>query len=127
MPATFFEIGDQIGTYGQGGAIERRMLADGDMIGDHTFNHANVSPTLISTASTIGFETIQWDIDPRDWSRPGADAIYNNVVANAHPGAIVIQHEGGGDRSETVAALPARSRPCAGAATSSSRSRSCWG
>ena len=28
------------------------------------------------------------------------------MVANAHPGAIVIQHDGGGDRSETLAALP---------------------
>ena len=39
VPATFFEIGEQISTYGEGGAIERRMLADGDMIGDHTWSH----------------------------------------------------------------------------------------
>ena len=43
VPATFFEIGEQISTYGEGGAIERRMLADGDMIGDHTWSHPNVS------------------------------------------------------------------------------------
>ena len=43
VPATFFEIGDQVSEYGHGGAIERRMLADGDMIGDHTWNHANVA------------------------------------------------------------------------------------
>ena len=54
----------------------------------------------------MGFTTIQWDIDPRDWARPGINAIYDNVVANAHPGAIIIQHDGGGDRSETLAALP---------------------
>ena len=41
--ATFFEIGEQISTYGQGGALERRMLADGDMVGDHTWSHPNVS------------------------------------------------------------------------------------
>jgi peptidoglycan/xylan/chitin deacetylase (PgdA/CDA1 family) len=45
-------------------------------------------------------------VDPRDWSRPGADAIYSNVVDNASNGAIVLQHDGGGDRSETLAALP---------------------
>ena len=45
-------------------------------------------------------------MDPRDWARPGTDAIYDNVVANAHSGAIVLQHDGGGDRSETLAALP---------------------
>jgi peptidoglycan/xylan/chitin deacetylase (PgdA/CDA1 family) len=54
----------------------------------------------------MGYTTIGWDIDPRDWSRPGTGAIYSNVVGNAHPGAIVIQHDGGGDRSETLAALP---------------------
>ena len=43
VPATFFEIGEQISTYGEGGAIERRMLADGDMIGDHTWSHPDVS------------------------------------------------------------------------------------
>ncbi len=43
VPATFFEIGDQIAEFGEGGAIERRMLADGDMIGDHTWNHPDVA------------------------------------------------------------------------------------
>ena len=54
----------------------------------------------------MGFTTIQWDIDPRDWALPGTNAIYQNVISNAHPGAIVIQHDGGGNRSETLAALP---------------------
>jgi peptidoglycan-N-acetylglucosamine deacetylase len=143
VPATFFEIGEQIATYGQGGAVERRMLADGDMIGDHTWSHpdvagagafaegqieqaaaairtathgftpclfrapyGDVSGALIAEARSLGFTTIQWDIDPRDWALPGTGAIYQNVVANAHPGAIVIQHDGGGNRSETLAALP---------------------
>jgi peptidoglycan/xylan/chitin deacetylase (PgdA/CDA1 family) len=54
----------------------------------------------------LGFTTIQWDIDPRDWTTPGAAAIYDNVISNAHSGAIVIQHDGGGNRSQTLAALP---------------------
>jgi peptidoglycan/xylan/chitin deacetylase (PgdA/CDA1 family) len=139
--ATFFQIGEQVGTYGR--AVDRRMLADGDMIGDHTWNHADVagggsfaageisqaaaairaatggfqpclfrapggavSRALILQARAIGFTTIQWDVDPRDWSRPGTNAIYQNVVDNARPGAIVIQHDGGGDRSQTLDALP---------------------
>jgi peptidoglycan/xylan/chitin deacetylase (PgdA/CDA1 family) len=138
--ATFFQIGRQIAQYG---SVDRRMLRDGDMIGDHTWNHANVSgggsfaageismtasaikqatggfspclfrapggavsPALISVASRMGFTTIQWDVDPRDWSLPGTGAIYSNVIANARPGAIVIQHDGGGNRLETLAALP---------------------
>ena len=143
VPATFFEIGEHISEYGEGGAIERRMLADGDMIGDHTWSHIDVaaagpvaaeqinrtagairdathgfapclfrapggtvSPALISEAHSMGFTTIQWDIDPRDWALPGVGEIEGNVLANAHPGAIVIMHDGGGDRSQTLAALP---------------------
>jgi peptidoglycan-N-acetylglucosamine deacetylase len=47
--ATFFEIGDQIGSYDPGGKLERRMLADGDMIGNHTWNHPDM--TRISSGS----------------------------------------------------------------------------
>ena len=54
----------------------------------------------------MGFTTIGWNVDPRDWATPGTGAIYSNVVSNARPGAIVIQHDGGGNRSETLAALP---------------------
>ena len=64
--ATFFEIGEQISTYGQGGAIERRMLADGDMVGDHTWSHPNVSarrpfarrPNLGTAAAAIKQATV---------------------------------------------------------------------
>jgi peptidoglycan/xylan/chitin deacetylase (PgdA/CDA1 family) len=143
VPATFFEIGDQIAEYGERGAIERRMLADGDMIGDHTWSHpdvagagvfardqileaaaairrathgfepclfrapyGDVSPALLREALALGFTTIQWDIDPRDWSLPGVSEIESDVIQDAHPGAIVEMHDGGGDRSETLDALP---------------------
>ena len=46
-----------------------------------------------------------WDIDPQDWSRPGVNAIVSNVLAGAHPGAVSLMHDGGGDRSQSVAAL----------------------
>jgi peptidoglycan-N-acetylglucosamine deacetylase len=42
VPATFFEIGEQIPTYDPGGTVEKRMLADGDMIGDHTWSHPDL-------------------------------------------------------------------------------------
>jgi peptidoglycan/xylan/chitin deacetylase (PgdA/CDA1 family) len=50
--------------------------------------------------------TITWDVDPADYSRPGSQAIYERVVSHVQPGSIVIMHDGGGDRSETLAALP---------------------
>ena len=68
--------------------------------------YGSVTPRLLTTARALGFTTIQWDVDPRDWALPGTAQIYDNVVRNAHPGAIVIQHDGGGNRSETLAALP---------------------
>ena len=61
--------------------------------------------TIVNTIRGLGMLTIQWDIDPRDWSLPGAAAIARNVLANAHNGAIAIMHDGGGNRSETVTAL----------------------
>lgn len=119
------------------------MLADGDMVGDHTWSHPDVagagvfardqivdaadairtatrgftpclfrapygalSPALISEARSLGYTTIQWNIDPRDWALPGVAEIESNVIDNARPGAIVEMHDGGGDRSETLAALP---------------------
>src|SRR4051794_17428712 len=60
----------------------------------------------VAAAQAEGMSTVIWDVDPQDWSRPGAETIYQRVVTNIHPGAIVIMHDGGGDRSETVAALP---------------------
>lgn len=46
-----------------------------------------------------------WDIDPRDWKRPGAAAIATRVVSKARPGAVVLMHDGGGNRSQSVRAL----------------------
>ncbi len=82
VPATFFEIGRQISMYDPTGAVERRMLADGDMIGDHSWSHPDVaalSPSgqraqLLDTVDAIrhatrGFTPCLWrppygDISP---------------------------------------------------------------
>jgi peptidoglycan/xylan/chitin deacetylase (PgdA/CDA1 family) len=143
VPATFFQIGEQVSVYGgAGGAVDRRILADGDMIGDHTWNHADVaaggsfaageiaqaahaiksatgfepclfrapggavSGGLESEARSMGFTTIEWDVDPRDWATPGTASIYHTVTSTAHNGSIILQHDGGGNRSQTLAALP---------------------
>ena len=46
-----------------------------------------------------------WDIDPRDWDRPGAGAIARRVVSRADPGDVALMHDGGGKRSQSVQAL----------------------
>jgi peptidoglycan/xylan/chitin deacetylase (PgdA/CDA1 family) len=53
----------------------------------------------------LGYDMVLWDIDPNDWSESGTDSIASQVLAEAKPGAIVLLHDGGGDRSQTVAAL----------------------
>jgi peptidoglycan-N-acetylglucosamine deacetylase len=60
----------------------------------------------IATLRHLRMLMVLWSIDPGDWRRPGARAIVSNVLSHARPGAIVIMHDGGGDRSQTIAALP---------------------
>jgi peptidoglycan-N-acetylglucosamine deacetylase len=60
----------------------------------------------VANARRAGMSTIIWDVDPRDWSTPGTAAIYSRVVSGTHRGSIVLMHDGGGPRGETVAALP---------------------
>jgi peptidoglycan/xylan/chitin deacetylase (PgdA/CDA1 family) len=64
--------------------------------------------TVMAAAQELGDRTVLWSVDPADW-RPGvtADQLVWRVLAGARPGAIVLLHDGGGDRSATVAALPA--------------------
>lgn len=65
-----------------------------------------VNSSVVATAGSLGMRTITWDVDPRDWSTPGTGAIYGNIVANAKPGSIILMHDGGGPRGETLEALP---------------------
>jgi peptidoglycan-N-acetylglucosamine deacetylase len=64
-----------------------------------------VTPAIEQQSAQVDLSTILWDVDPQDWARPGANVITQRVLTNAHDGAIVLLHEGGGDRSQTVAAL----------------------
>lgn len=65
-----------------------------------------VDSSVVATAGSLGMRTINWDVDPRDWSTPGTSAIYNTIVGNTRPGSIILMHDGGGPRGETLAALP---------------------
>jgi peptidoglycan/xylan/chitin deacetylase (PgdA/CDA1 family) len=48
---------------------------------------------------------LDWSVDPRDWSRPGTNTIVSRIMAQTRTGSIILEHDGGGDRSQTVAAL----------------------
>jgi peptidoglycan-N-acetylglucosamine deacetylase len=48
---------------------------------------------------------LDWSVDPRDWSRPGVSEIVSTIMRTTKTGSIILEHDGGGDRSQTVAAL----------------------
>jgi peptidoglycan/xylan/chitin deacetylase (PgdA/CDA1 family) len=137
--ATFFVIGRQINDSYR--ATLLRELRDGDALGDHTFNHPDLTRTgnaytelhsslaairsasgytpcvfrppygaydssIIDVARSLGLATVLWNVDPRDWARPGTRSIVQQVLAQVRPGSIVISHDGGGPRGETLAAYP---------------------
>ena len=56
-------------------------------------------------AAEMGLEITMWDIDTQDWRRPGTQAIADHIMESVFAGAIILMHDGGGDRSQTVAAL----------------------
>jgi peptidoglycan/xylan/chitin deacetylase (PgdA/CDA1 family) len=135
--ATFFEVGNQMGGKS---ALQRRILAEGNSIGDHSWSHpvlsgggpfaarevsdtkariirqtgftpclfrapyGAVSGNLIGLVRQRGMLTIQWDVDPTDWARPGTGAIISRVLAQVRRGSIILMHDAGGDRSQSVAA-----------------------
>jgi len=48
-----------------------------------------------------------WAVDPQDWKKPGTPAIVQTVLGTVTPGAVILLHDGGGNREQTLAALPA--------------------
>jgi peptidoglycan-N-acetylglucosamine deacetylase len=134
VPATFFLIGQQVGPFRGEARAELRagdeignhsmhhsfLPSRGDLAGtNRVIRRATgfrpclfrppggaVNSRLVGSALSLGMDTITWDVDPRDWSRPGTGAIVSRVLGAVRPGSIVLMHDGGGPRGETVAALP---------------------
>jgi peptidoglycan-N-acetylglucosamine deacetylase len=55
----------------------------------------------------LGLFMVLWTVDTEDYRRPGTGAIVRTALRGARPGAILLMHDAGGDRSQTLAALPA--------------------
>jgi chitooligosaccharide deacetylase len=62
---------------------------------------------VVRSAASFGLSTIEWDVDPLDWTRPGVDMIVSSVLAQVHAGSIILLHDGPALREQTLAALPA--------------------
>lgn len=65
-----------------------------------------VSSSLVASARAARMKVINWDVDTTDWKLPGAGYIRSHVLGSARSGSIVLMHDGGGPRSQTVEALP---------------------
>ena len=138
VPATFFVVGDEVPG---NETLLRRMLRDGDELGNHSYSHVVLagggaeaahqladastailgatgvlpcvfrppydasSPALVRMALGFGMSTVTWNVDPADWARPGTKAIIRRVTRAVQPGSIVLLHDGGGPRGQTVAAV----------------------
>ena len=64
-------------------------------------------PAVIAAARSLGLATVLWSVDPADWSLPGTATIERRVLEQVQPGSIIISHDGGGPRGQTLAAYPA--------------------
>jgi len=65
----------------------------------------NWDQEILDKSVAHGMQPLGWAVDPRDWARPGTDAIVATVQKQMHPGAVVLLHDGGGTRAQTIAAL----------------------
>jgi peptidoglycan-N-acetylglucosamine deacetylase len=130
--ATFFELGFRQAQYP---AEPARIRAQGSSVGNHTYSHPNltkltpsqiqwqvahgpqsrcVRPPYGATNATVqrilsqlGLRQVLWSVDTRDWSQPGIAHIVKTATGpQVRAGTIVLMHDGGGNRSQTVAALP---------------------
>jgi peptidoglycan-N-acetylglucosamine deacetylase len=74
--------------------------------------YGHTSETMLRELRAAGYSSVGWDVDSDDWEEGSADAIAQKVLAEAHPGAIVLLHDGGlgggnPDRTATIEALAA--------------------
>jgi peptidoglycan-N-acetylglucosamine deacetylase len=63
------------------------------------------SRSLKRIARVQGMRPLTWTVDPRDWAHPGVHAIVHAVLAQLRPGGVILLHDGGGNRRQTLAAL----------------------
>jgi len=132
--ATFFQIGQQVPAYA---GLDRKILAHGNELANHSWRHATgpgegdlrhtsdviehatgfrpcafrppggyLPSSTAAAAAALGMVSVIWDVDTRDWTTPGSASILH-VATSGGRGSIVLMHDGGGNRSQTVAALPA--------------------
>jgi peptidoglycan/xylan/chitin deacetylase (PgdA/CDA1 family) len=92
-----------------------QLLTQTAQVGDYgaTFPRLFRPPFGLWNATTLALLhkyrmlMVLWSVDTSDYRRPGVTPIVKSAISGARPGAIILLHDAGGDRSDTVAALPA--------------------
>lgn len=100
---TFMSPDEQVWEIQQGYAAIREVLGEEP---SHVLRApgGNYYGELIATLEPYVDAEIGWDVDTEDWRLPGADAIYQALMS-VEPGQVILMHDGGGDRSQTVEAV----------------------
>lgn len=65
----------------------------------------SLSPAVIDVAHEGGMRVLHWTVDSRDFTKPPPEELIERVLAGVGPGAVILLHDGDGDRSRTAAAL----------------------
>ncbi len=68
--------------------------------------YGDYDQSVLQTARSLGLATVLWNVDPSDYTQPGVSAIEQRVLEQVRPGSIIISHDGGGPRGQTLAAYP---------------------
>ncbi len=68
--------------------------------------YGDYNKSVIREARALGMATVLWDVDPSDYRLPGTAAVERRVLSGVRPGSIILSHDGGGPRGQTLAAYP---------------------
>jgi peptidoglycan/xylan/chitin deacetylase (PgdA/CDA1 family) len=68
--------------------------------------YGSYSATTMRQLHALHLLMVLWSADTDDYLQPGVPVIVQRALEGAKPGAILLMHDGGGNRSQTVAALP---------------------
>jgi peptidoglycan-N-acetylglucosamine deacetylase len=68
--------------------------------------YGDYNASVLAIARSLGLSTVLWNVDPADYTQPGTGVIEARVLAQVRPGSIIISHDGGGPRAQTLAAYP---------------------
>ncbi|MFS0723881.1 polysaccharide deacetylase family protein [Paenibacillus sp. 1P07SE] len=143
VQATFFVVGERVEKYPE---VMRRLVREGHIVGNHSYNHANlprlsesefrsqitrtdelirqytgyvpsyirppygnINEPQLQWLAAQQRKVVNWNVDSLDWKDLPAEEVVDNILSAVKPGAIILQHSGGGvgaDLTGTAEAIP---------------------